>query len=71
MQGSKGDADIKDRLLVTVEEGEGGMTGESSSETYTLPHVKCSQWEFAVGNPKPVLCNNLEGLDGEGGGREV
>ena len=26
---------------------------------------------YDAGNPKPVLCDNLEGWDGEGGGREV
>ena len=26
---------------------------------------------YEAGNPKPVLCDNLEGWDGEGGGREV
>ena len=39
-QGSKGDTDIKDRLLDTVWEGEGGMIGESSIKTYTLSYVK-------------------------------
>ena len=34
---------------------------------------KISQWEFAVrgSNLKPVLCDNLGGCDGLGGGREV
>ena len=40
------------------------MNGESSMETYTLPHVKQHQWEFAVW-PRE-LCDNLEG----GRGRE-
>ena len=40
MQGSKRDTDIKNRLLDTMGEGEGGMTGESSLETYTSPWVK-------------------------------
>ena len=26
---------------------------------------------YDTGHPKPVLCNNLEGWGGEGGGREV
>ena len=26
---------------------------------------------YDAGNPKPVLCDNLEGWAGEGGGREV
>ena len=40
MQGSKGDTDIKNRLLDTVGEGEGGMIRESSIETYALPYAK-------------------------------
>ena len=40
MQGSKGDTDIKNRLLDSVGEGEGGMIWENSIETYTLPQVK-------------------------------
>ena len=39
-QGGKVDTDIKNRLRVTVQEGEGGMTWENSIETYTLPYVK-------------------------------
>ena len=65
--------DTKDRLLDTGE-GEGGMISENSIETYTLPYVK----QIASGNllydaesSNPVLCDNLEGLDGVGGGREV
>ena len=26
---------------------------------------------YDAGNPKPVLCDNLEGWDGLGGGREI
>ena len=40
LQGSKGDADIKDRPLDTVGEGEGGMIGVSSTETYIVPYAK-------------------------------
>ena len=64
MQGSKRDTDIKNRLLDTMGEGEGGMTGESSIETYILPYVKQIASESLMhdkGNPKPVLCDNLEG----------
>ena len=35
MQGSKGDTDVKNRLLDSVEEGKGGMIWENSIETYT------------------------------------
>ena len=40
MQGKKGDRDIKNRLLDSVGEGEGGMIWENSIETYTLLYVK-------------------------------
>ena len=40
IQGSKGDTDVKNRLLVSVGEWEGGMIWENSIETYTLPYVK-------------------------------
>ena len=40
LQGSKGDTDIKKRLMDTVGEGGGGTNWESSIETYTLPDVK-------------------------------
>ena len=40
MQGSKGDTDIKNRLLDSGGEGEGGMIWENSIETYILPYVK-------------------------------
>ena len=39
-QGGKVDTDIKNRLRVTVQEGEGGMTWENSIETYILSYVK-------------------------------
>ena len=40
MQGSKRDTDVKNRLLDSVREGEGGMIGENSIETRILPYVK-------------------------------
>ena len=36
MQGSKGDTDVKNRLLNRVGEGEGGIIRENSIEKYTL-----------------------------------
>ena len=70
MQGSKRDIDIKNRLLHTVGEGKGGMTGENSTETYTVPYVKhiaSGSLMYDAGSPKPVLCDNLKG----GRGREA
>ena len=39
-EGTKGDKYIKNRYLVTVGEGEDGMTWDSSIEAYTWPYVK-------------------------------
>ena len=58
----------------TVGEGERKANWKSSIETHILPYIK----QIASGNllcdaesSNPVLCDNLEGLDGVGGGREV
>ena len=40
MQDSKRDTDIKNGLLDSVGEGEGGMIWENSIVTYILPYVK-------------------------------
>ena len=40
MQDSKRDTDVKNRLLDSVEEGEGVMIWENSIETCILPYVK-------------------------------
>ena len=40
LQGSNGEADIQNRLVNTVVEGEGGMNWESSMETYKSQYVK-------------------------------
>ena len=48
----------------TVGEGESGMNGESSMETYTLPYVKQianGNLLYDVGSSNQVLCDNLEG----------
>ena len=39
-QGSSGDENTENRLLDTVEEGEGGIIWESSIDIYTFPYVK-------------------------------
>ena len=51
-------------------EGEGGVNGESSKETYTLPYVKepveiCCMMQSST----PGLWDNLEGWDGVRDGR--
>ena len=47
------------------------MYGESNMETYITIRKIDNQWEFAVclRELKQGLCINLEGWDGEGGGR--
>ena len=40
MQDSKRDTDIRNRLLDTVGEGEGGMIWDNSIETFILSYVK-------------------------------
>ena len=65
---------MKNRLLDTVGEREGGVMGENSIETYTLQYaiqIASGNLLYDAGNPKPMLCDNTEGWDGEGGGREV
>ena len=72
MQGSKRDTDIKNRLLDSVGEGEGGMIWENSTETCLLPYVKqvsSASSMHVAGHPKLVLWDNPEGWGGEGGGR--
>ena len=55
------------------EEGEGEMYGKNNMETYITKCKIDSQWEFAacIRELKRGLCNNLEGWDWEGDGREV
>ena len=72
IQGSKADADVKNRLSLSVEEGEGLKIWENCIETYTWPYVKqitsvSSMHE--AGHTKLVLCDSLERWGEEGGGR--
>ena len=74
MQGSKGDTDVKNRLLDSVGEGRCGMTWEKSIETCILPYVKqmtSASLMREAGYSKLVPWGNPEGWDGEGGGRGV
>ena len=67
MQGSKRDTDVKNRLLVCVGEGEGGMIWENSIETCILPYVKqmtSASLMNEAGHLKPVLWDNPEGWEG-------
>ena len=74
MWDSKRDTDIKNRLLDSVGEGEGGMIWENSIETCILSYVKQIA---SPGSMYEAGCSGLEhwddpeGWDGEGGGRRV
>ena len=72
MRDSQRDTDVKNRLLDSVGEGEGGMIRENSIETCILPYVKqiTSQGSMhEAGCPGLVHWDDPEGWDGEGGGR--
>ena len=74
MQGSKGVAEIKNRLLDLMREVEGWMILENSVETLSLACVQQIATEslmYDAGHPKLVLCDNLERWSGEGGGRGI
>ena len=74
MRDSKRDTDMKNGLLDSVGEGEGGMIWENSIETYILQYVKemtSPSSMHETGHSKPVCWDNPEGWDGEGGGRGV
>ena len=62
-QRHKGDEDLQNRLMITVG-GESGMTSDSRIETYALSYGKWIAGEnflYVEGNPKLVLCDDLEG----------
>ena len=64
MQGSKGDTDVKNRLLDSVREGKDGMIWENSTETCTSAYVKQMTSASSVheaGHPKSALWDNPEG----------
>ena len=74
MQGIKRNTDIKNRILDSVEEGEGGIIWKNSIETYILPYVKqitSPSSMHETGHSKSVHWDNPEGWDGEGGGKGV
>ena len=74
MQDSKRDTDVKNSLLDSVGESEGGMIWENSIETCILSYVKqiTSQGLMhETGCSGLVHWDDPEGWDGEGGGRGV
>ena len=74
MRDSRRDTEIKNSLLDSVGEGEGGMIWQSSIETCILSYVKqiCSPGSMhETGWSGLVHWDDPEGWDGEGGGRQV
>ena len=74
MQGSKGNTDVKNRLLDSVGKGEGGVIWENGIETCILSGKKqiaslCSMQDS--GCLGLVHWDDPEGWYGEGGGRGV
>ena len=74
MGDSKRDTDVKNRLLDSVGEGEGGMIWENSIETCILSYVQqiaSPDSMHETGCLGLVHCDDPEGWDGDGGGRGV
>ena len=72
MQDSKRDTVLKNRLLDSVGEGEGVMIRENSSETCISASVKqmtSANSMHEAGHSKPVVWDDPEVWDGEGGGK--
>ena len=74
MRDSKRDTDVKNRLLDSVGEGEGGKIWENCIETCILSYVKqiaSPGLTHDTGCLGLVHWDNPEGWDGEGSGRGV
>ena len=74
MRDSERYTDVKNRLLDSEGEGEGGMIWENSIETCILSYVKqitSSGWTRETGCSGLVHWDDPEGWDGEGGGRGI
>ena len=74
MWDSKRDTDVKNRLLDSVGEGEGGMIRENNIETCILPYVKqiaSPGLMHETGRSGLVHWDDPEGWDGEEDGRGV
>ena len=74
MQDSKRDTDVKNRLLDSMGEGEGGIIFKNNIETCISQYVKqmaSPSSMYETGQSKLVHWDNPKGRDGEGGGRGV
>ena len=67
MLDSKGDTDIKSRVLDTVQERECEMNGESITETYMLPYMKqMASGDLLCDTGNPSGCSVTTQRDGTG-----
>ena len=67
--GSKGDTDVKNRLLNSLGQGKGGMIWENNIEIHILPYVKqmtSASSMHGAEHPKPVLWDNPRGTGWRG-----
>ena len=73
MRDGKRDTDVKDRLLDSVGEGEGGMIWENTTETYITiwKEIASPDSMHETGCSELVHWDDPEEWDGEGGGRGV
>ena len=74
MQEGRRDPDVKNSVLDSVGEGEGGMTWENSIETCILSYVKqiaSPGLMHETGHSGLVHWDDPERWDGKGGGRRV
>ena len=74
MRDSKRDTDVKNSLLDSVGEGEGGMIWENGTETCIISYVKQITSPGSMhdsGCSELVHCDDPEEWDGERGGRGV
>ena len=74
MRDGKRDTDVKNRILDSVGEGEGGMIGENSIETCIISYVKQIDNPVLMhetGHSGPVHWDDPEGWDGKGVRRGV
>ena len=68
MQGRNGDSDIGNGLMGIVGEGESGTNGESSTNIYTLSHVRWMSGKLLCTKGSPVWCSAMIWRDGMGRG---
>ena len=71
MRDSKRDTDVKNRLLDSVGEGEGGVIRENSTETCLCEIDDQSKFNAWSGVLKAGALGQPRGWDGEGGGKAL